>query len=240
MGFLDHASSNIIIDAVLTDVGRQFLARNDGSFSIVKFGFADDEIDYTQVRKFGRVIGKEKIEKNTPIFEAQTNSSLALKYKLVSLSNPNLTRLPTLALTAGSSNSSESIVSLKLNSKSASQQLTFTQQIVGESIIDVELRDQQFMVKVPNMFVQISGATPDYVDRDGVAYYTLVRNTTTTTSGGSVLAYTLSLKSITDTQFNIYGVATDSCCDKTTINAVGSIIGLQSGAVSDFTITITK
>ena len=63
MGFLDHSSSNIIVDAVLTDTGRQFLARNDGSFSIIKFAFADDEIDYTIIEKFGRVIGKEKIEK---------------------------------------------------------------------------------------------------------------------------------------------------------------------------------
>ena len=87
MGFLDHSTNNIIVDAVLTDTGRAFLARNDGSFSIVKFALGDDEVDYTIIEKFGRTVGKEKIEKNTPIFEAQTSGNLALKHKLVSVSN---------------------------------------------------------------------------------------------------------------------------------------------------------
>ena len=34
MGFLDHSTNNIIVDAVLTDIGRQKLAANDGSFQI--------------------------------------------------------------------------------------------------------------------------------------------------------------------------------------------------------------
>ena len=36
MGFLDHSTNNIILDAVLTDAGREALARNDGSFEIIK------------------------------------------------------------------------------------------------------------------------------------------------------------------------------------------------------------
>ena len=42
MGFLDHSTNNIILDAVLTDYGRQALAANDGSFSIFKFAFSDE------------------------------------------------------------------------------------------------------------------------------------------------------------------------------------------------------
>lgn len=96
MGFLDHSTNNIIIDAVLTDKGRELLAANDGSFRIVRYSFADDEVDYTLIKKFGRTIGKEKIEKNTPVFEAQTASSLALKYQLASYSDPSLIALPIL------------------------------------------------------------------------------------------------------------------------------------------------
>ena len=234
MGFLDHSSSNIIVDAVLTDTGRQFLARNDGSFSIIKFAFADDEIDYTIIEKFGRVIGKEKIEKNTPIFEAQTNAGLALKYKNVSVSNPNLVRMPNISLTAGSSSTTSNLISMKLNSVDSTKFVTFTQQITGEPTIDVDLRDQEFMVKIPNMFLQVAGATGQ-VDRDGIAYYTIVRNPTTTAAGGSIVGFTLELKSITSTQFLIYGLSTD----KTIINAVGSVTGLQSGAVSDFVVSIS-
>ena len=63
MGFLDHSTNNIILDAVLTDKGRELLSRNDGSFQIVKYALSDDEVDYTVIEKFGRTVGKEKIEK---------------------------------------------------------------------------------------------------------------------------------------------------------------------------------
>ena len=46
MGFLDHSTNNIILDAVLTDTGRMRLAKGDGSFKISKFALGDDEIDY--------------------------------------------------------------------------------------------------------------------------------------------------------------------------------------------------
>ena len=91
MGYLDNSTNNIILDAVLTDFGRQALARNDGSFRVAKFSLGDDEVNYGIITKYGRTIGREKIEKNTPIFEAQTNANLALKYKNVSISNPFLT-----------------------------------------------------------------------------------------------------------------------------------------------------
>ena len=51
MGFLDHSTNNIIVDAVLTDLGRKRLSQNDGSFSIVKFALGDDEIDYSKLTK---------------------------------------------------------------------------------------------------------------------------------------------------------------------------------------------
>ena len=68
MGFLNHATNNVIIDAVLTERGRELLSRNDNSFSISKFRLGDDEVDYSILEKYGLIIGKEKIEKNTPVF----------------------------------------------------------------------------------------------------------------------------------------------------------------------------
>ena len=44
MGFLDN-SGDIILDAVLTDVGRKRMA--EGEFKIAKFALGDDEIDYS-------------------------------------------------------------------------------------------------------------------------------------------------------------------------------------------------
>ena len=64
MGFLDHSTNNIIVDAVLTDTGRRLLAANDQSFQIMQFALSDEEVDYGIIKKFGRNVGQEKIEKN--------------------------------------------------------------------------------------------------------------------------------------------------------------------------------
>ena len=65
MGFLQGDTNNIILDAVLTDTGRKFLSQNNQSFKVSKFALGDDEIDYGIIQKYGRTVGKEKIEKNT-------------------------------------------------------------------------------------------------------------------------------------------------------------------------------
>ena len=44
MAFIDR-SGDIVVDAVLTDIGREKLSRNDNSFNVVGYVFADDEID---------------------------------------------------------------------------------------------------------------------------------------------------------------------------------------------------
>jgi len=106
MGLLDHSTNNLILDAVLTDAGRSKLSQNK-SLSITKFALGDDEVDYTIIKKYGRAVGKEKIEKNTPIFEASTNQNIALKYRLYSRADTaqtfDTTKSVTLALQTGQS-----------------------------------------------------------------------------------------------------------------------------------------
>jgi hypothetical protein len=99
MGFLDHSTNNIIVDAVLTDVGREKLAAATTAENFVaSYAFADDEVDYTMVKKYGTIVGKEKIEKNTPVFEASTNAELGVKYYLSTSANPVVAQ-PTLSTT---------------------------------------------------------------------------------------------------------------------------------------------
>ena len=74
MAFLDN-SGDIILDAVLTDAGRQRLAR--GEFRIVKFAFSDEEIDYTTYNgshASGSAFADLEIMQ-TPILEAFTNNT---------------------------------------------------------------------------------------------------------------------------------------------------------------------
>lgn len=231
MGFLPHETNNIILDAVLTDTGRQFLSRNDGSFSIVKFAFGDDEIDYSIIEKFGRTVGKEKIEKNTPIFEALTNQNYAQKFRLVSVSNPNLIRFPALQLVGGSS-----IIQMG-RTTTRQQRIVVQQSIQNENSIDAELRDQAFEIDVNNMFLQISGNSPDNIDaHQQRAKYLLPRDSSQTAQGGSQLTFTLELKSITDAQFTVFGTTQD----KTQIRTYVKVVGLNSGTVREFEVLISK
>ena len=151
MGFLDHSTNNIIIDAVLTDRGRELLAKNDGSFRIVRYSFGDDEVDYSIIKKFGRTIGKEKIEKNTPVFEAQTVATLALRYPLVSYSDPNLISLPTLSL----------VSTLATIEQNKSLVIRCQQDIDSDKVTDRQrllLQESMFQVAVDGRFLRLSGA----------------------------------------------------------------------------------
>lgn len=236
MGFLDHSSNNIILDAVLTDLGRQFLARNDGSFSVHKFALGDDEVNYGIISKYGRTVGKEKIEKNTPVFEALTNQGHSQKYRLISISNPNLLRLPSLSLSGDANvDGTTGIVTLGRNQQKTSA-ITIEQTIKNETSIDVELRDQTFIVEVPNLFCQILRNTPENVDGQQRATYIITRSPTENAFGGSSVQFTLSVKSLTDALFTVYGTTANKAKIKTYVK----VTGVQSGAVKDITVIIDK
>ena len=99
MAFLDN-SGDIILDAVLTDAGRARLAKGDGSFKIVKYAFADDEIDYSKY-DLNHASGSAYYDINiltTPVIEALTNNTSTMKNRLLSIPKTNLLYLPKLEL----------------------------------------------------------------------------------------------------------------------------------------------
>jgi hypothetical protein len=233
MGFLDHSTNNIIIDAVLTDTGRAFLARNDGSFSIVKFALGDDEVDYTTIPRYGRTVGKERIEKNTPILEAETMGNFALKHRMISLSNPNLIRLPNLTLSVGST--TFNIKKKGSNSGESTVTQTVQQSVVGEVSIDNELKDSMFIVRMNNAFLQLASSAEgfDNVDSDNIATYT-VQPTVSDNQLGSQVELAFQTRSITSAQWAIYG----NVADKSTITTIVTVTGMQSGAMLTFNVNI--
>jgi len=99
MGFLDN-SGDIILDAVLTDTGRMRLAKGDGSFKIVKFAVADDEIDYEKYNA-SHASGSAYYDLDilqTPVFEAFTNNTSMMKSKLITIPRTNLQYMPVLKI----------------------------------------------------------------------------------------------------------------------------------------------
>jgi len=238
MGFLDSSTNNIILDAVLTDVGRQFLAKNDGSFSIYKFALGDDEVNYNIISKYGRTVGQEKIEKNTPVFEGLTNAAYAQVYRLISVSNPNLIRLPSLSLSvsgAAATSGTSQIVAMGNNNQTTAL-ITIQQQLANETSIDVELQDQMFTIDVSNLFLQVQSQTPVNIDGMQRASYIIPRSPTLTSIGGSTVNFTLQVKSLTNSLFAVYGTT----ANKNIIDTYVKVSGVQSGAVADFMVTINQ
>jgi len=233
MGFLDQSTNNIIIDAVLTNLGREFLARNDGSFSITKFAMGDDEIDYTLIEKFGRTVGREKIEKNTPVFEALTSGNLAIKNKLVSASNPTLTKLPSFTFTGPDSNNTIALTRTTTASTTTNEATLIVEQAQsGGGTIPTDLQDAAIMLECNNLFISVKGKVPETINSDNIATYLLVKNPTTLTGNRSQFTLMLQAKNVSSALFNSYG-------DDSTVDLPITVIGVSSGASKTFTVQIT-
>jgi hypothetical protein len=101
MGFLNN-SGDIIIDATLTDVGRQRLAKGDGTFTIKKFAVGDDEINYELYNTSAGTIYADLNILQTPIMEAVTNNIATMKHKLMTFDRTDLLYLTTLKLNQNS------------------------------------------------------------------------------------------------------------------------------------------
>jgi len=100
MSFLDNAGT-IILDAVLTDIGRKRMAQ--GNFKVAKFALGDDEVDYELFDVGGSVVPNEtdSIGRNIisqSCFEAYGEEHAAITYGLTSQNRADLLYLPILKI----------------------------------------------------------------------------------------------------------------------------------------------
>ena len=201
MGFLDHSTNNIIVDAVLTDEGRKALSRNDGSFQLFEFALGDDEVDYELITKYGKNIGKEKIEKNTPVLEASTSANLGLKYPLSSANNPFVYYLPTFTFTGNGVTAG--ILSVKKSNTSIVRMSVELQ----EGDFDIRLKDDYFIAEVNDLFATISNVQG--VLRSGnIMVYEIEANDDGT--GVQRVDFEVAIKSFSNTIQEIYKTTADS------------------------------
>ena len=231
MGFLDNSTNNIIVDAVLTDAGRDLLSKGD--FEIVKFAFGDDEVDYTLIKKFGRTVGKQKIELNTPIFEAHTNGNLGLKHRLMTFNDPLLFKLPSLVLTTNDA-------AATTMTRGDFITLNFEQRVQGENVA-AQTVDSSFLVSVDSKFLfisdganELSGARAGKTG-DGFQMYRIGR-TGLTGNLGSTLSIKVQSQAISQASFTFYG----DTSNKQQITTLLSVVGVQSGARVDIPIVVTQ
>ena len=231
MGFLDQSTNNLILDAVLTDAGRNLLAQQ-GRFVITKFSLADDGVDYGIVQQYGRTVGKEKIEKNTPVFEALTNPSQAIRNSLVSIStvSNNITYIPNLSLTPTGA------VALNFNS-TTSQLITVQLKISDGFSSPPELIDDDFIVTLDNRFLRASSKSvtaPISISQTSVATYVFPSDQTASTNPLSTLAFSLTPQSVPAATQAAYKVA-----GTTYVTTYVSVVGRNSGQRQDIRVNIT-
>ena len=229
MGFLAQDTNNIIIDAVLTDLGRQKLAA--GTFSIIKFAAGDDEVDYGMITRYGRTVGQEKIEKNTPVFEAITNNKLALMHPLVSIPDPNRYTLPSFVVTGLTTNT----ITLGTSTNTTAN-VRVSQILAGGEAIPQELVDNQFMVVCDDRFIRIVGSTP-VIDRNRMATYIVTRDGALSPQGGAQVTIPVNAKAITTASFQIYA---QSGATRTTIRSGMRVTGMSTGTMVEFVAQITQ
>jgi hypothetical protein len=235
MGFLDHSTNNIIIDAVLTDEGRRRLASNRG-LGIKSFSFSDDEIDYTFIEKYGRAVGKEKIVKNTPVFEAQTRGNLASKYRMLTIDDPTVVYLPKMNLSA-TGLSGNSITINRTNSIVVNFDIKTTSQTQA---IPSNLYDTSFVISLNSRFLQISNSiSPTIEPGTRTAFYS-VPNILENDSFSNVSARgSITLRAapgLDDTLYSIYA----NTSDPNTITTIVSIIGASSGIRTELIVNVSR
>ena len=214
MGYLNN--SVVTVDAILTDVGRQLLSQNNGSFRITQYALADDEIDYTLYNPnhpSGSAYYGEAIQ-NMPLLEAFPQASQIMKYKLTTLPR-GTAKIPILAIPAS--------VSLK---QGQSQVITpQTLNYTGGNTF--EQNGYTFTISDIRLFSTYEGV--------GINTPTAINLNTTTTLGTSVS------KTVIGTSLNLRATTVNTLFSTTTsLQATLTIEGRDSGARSIIPLTVTS
>ena len=101
MGYVSQENGNsVTIDAILTDKGREYLAKGMG-LPITQYTLADDEINY-QLYNPSHLKGTDYYGvaiQNMPVLEAFPDSTQSMKYKLVTMPK-NTTVIPYISISA--------------------------------------------------------------------------------------------------------------------------------------------
>jgi len=234
MGFQDN-SGEIFIDAVLTDLGREKLARNDGSFEIVAFRLGDDEIDYRFWNELTGSDSKDRKILDTPVFEAFTNENVALRYPLVTIRNAKLQFLPKFT-------TKPTAIELKeqTDSVGGGVDVIVSQDVArAQTVLPAEIIDVNYSIEVDNDLVFVHDEVPVSITPFGTAKYIVsAQPGRTTSAGGTELKFNLRVQTLTTEAFDVL-VGTNVAKPRT-IESNVVVVGQQSGMNVKIPVSITE
>ncbi len=214
----------------MTEVGRELLARNDGSFEIVRYAFGDDEIDYSLFTPNTGSLQQDLNIVNLPIFEANVNEKIALKHQLITISNPDLKYLPTLEA---------NVTSLTLKEKADAQvgkSLEFKQAMFGGRVVPSEIVDGSFIIQLDNDLLFIERQTPTNITPNGVSQYVLPR-TAVGVDQGAQIRFNIAVQALTNDIWNTLGTGT---APSRTMTVNVRCQGTLSGLSKEIAVTINE
>lgn len=222
MGYLNNQV--VTVDAILTNKGRELLAKNDGSFRITQFALADDEIDYTlynPTHPSGSSFYGEAIQ-NMPLLEAFPIETQIMKYKLATLPR-GTAKLPVLDL-------GYSAVTLVQGASLAitPQTLNFlgNNQTYETSGYAATISDVRLMSTFTGIGINTTAA---------ISANTAASANSTTTLGTNVSA------TVIGSQINLRATTVNTLFgNNTQLSATLTVVGLDSGARLTIPITINK
>jgi hypothetical protein len=229
MGLLDN-SGDILIDSVLTDIGREQLARSDGSFEIVRYAFGDDEVDYALFNANTGSLQQDISILNIPIFEASVNEKTALKHQLLSISNPDLKFLPKLT---------SNITSLTLGERNDAQvgkAVEFKQTMYSGRTVPSEIVDSSFMIQLNNDLLFIEKQTPTNISPAGTSQY-IIQRTAIGSGQGAQVSFNVAVQALSSDVWSTLGVGTTG---SRTITTIIKCQGALSGLSGEVTVTISE
>jgi hypothetical protein len=208
------------VDAILTDVGRQLLAQQNGQFQITQFALADDEIDYTLYNPthpsgsayYGQAIA------NMPLLEAFPQATQTMKYKLITLPR-GTAKLPILAL-------GYSTIILKQGASLAITPQTLNY-LGGDTYETSGYTATISDVRLMSTFEGVGITTPTVTALNAANQTTTIGTSVSRTVVGS----TINLRATTVN--NLFGTQTQ-------LNATLTVEGRDSGARVTIPITVTK
>ena len=218
MGYLNNTV--VTVDAILTDVGRQLLAQQNGQFQITQFALADDEIDYTLYNPnhpSGSAYYGQAIE-NMPLLEAFPQATQVMKYKLTTLPR-GTAKMPILDI-------GYSAIILKQGASLAITPQTLNY-LGGNTFETAGYTATISDVRLMSTFEGVGVNSP------AVTALNTANSTTTlgTTVSQTVVGTTLNLRATTvNTLFQTY----------TQLQATLTIVGRDSGARQTIPVTVTK
>ena len=218
MGYLNNTV--ITVDAILTQKGRELLAKNDGSFVITQFALADDEIDYTiynPSHPSGSAYYGQAIE-NMPLLEAFPDENQIMKYKLATLPR-GTAKLPTLDL---------GFPSITLRQGQALSITPQTLNYLGNATI-FETSGYTATISDVRLLSEFNGTGINTTAAQNA-------NATSTTTIGTNVSST-----VIGTQINLRATTVNTLFGTNTqLRATLNVVGNDSGARTTTTLTITK